>query len=288
MNDDRITAPTGNETYAIGQWGRKHLSRREIMALIGTTGAAAVFGTLAANKAYGAACVEAIPEEMEGPLFVEEVLKRSDVRTDASDGSMMPGVPVTFTLQAYDLSKPDCAPLKGVHVDIWSCSSQGLYSDTPHDKTVGKKFLRGHQITDSKGNVKFTTIYPGWYHGRTAHIHVSLRTFNGERVAVAPLPTGCCTHTPNEVQKYVTQLYFPEPITVEVYKRPEYQRPGLTRDTTNANDGIFNRTKGATRGVLNLEKTKDGYQAKVVMGVSMKPAKDYLYNDQAKRVPKGA
>src|SRR5271169_798509 len=73
MNDDKIFAPSGGETYLIGQRGRSHLNRREMLSLIGTTGAAAVFGTLAANKAYGAACVEALPEEMEGPLFVEEV-----------------------------------------------------------------------------------------------------------------------------------------------------------------------------------------------------------------------
>src|SRR5258707_1197378 len=251
MNDDRIFVPSGNETFLIGKRGRSFLSRREMLALIGTAGTAGVFGTLAAGKAFGAnvACIEALPEEMEGPLFVEEVLNRSDVRIDPSDGSVSPGVPVKFSVQVYDLSGGACPPLKGVHVDIWSCNAQGLYSDTPHDKTVGKKYLRGHQVTDSKGNAKFTTIYPGWYTGRTAHIHVSLRTFSGPRVAVAPLPTGCCTHTPNEVQKYVSQLYFPESITEEVYKLAAYKRPG-TRDTTNANDGIFNRTQNASRGML--------------------------------------
>lgn len=279
MNDDKILVPSGEETYLIGQQGRRHLSRREMLSLIGTTGAAAVFGTLAANKAYGATCIEALPEEMEGPLFVEEGLTRSDVRKDM-DGSVTPGVPLKFSVQVYDLSGGACPSLKGVHVDVWSCDTDGNYSDEPRLKTQGKKFLRGNQITDSKGMVQFTTIYPGWYTGRTAHIHVSLRTFSGPVGFVPPLPKGCCTHTPNEVQKYVSQLYFPESITEEVYKLPPYNKHS-GRDTTNANDGIFNRTPNASRGMLNLTKAGEGYSGKVVIGVSMKPAKDYHFNGRA-------
>ena len=280
MKDDKIFVPSGDEIYLIGARGRRFLSRRDMLALVGTTGAAAVFGTLAANKAYGATCIEAIPEEMEGPLFVEEVLNRSDVRGEPSGGPVSQGVPVKFSIQTYDLSGGGCAPLKGVHVDIWSCDTKGDYSDEPRLKTQGKKFLRGYQVTDAKGMVNFTTVYPGWYTGRTAHIHVSVRTFSGPRSWVAPLPTGCCTHTPTESQKYVSQLYFPEAITEEVFKQSPYnQHQG--RDTTNANDGIFNRTPNASRGMLNLTKTGDGYFGKVVIGVSLKPAEGYHFNGRA-------
>ena len=33
-------------------------------------------------------------------------------------------------------------------------------------------FLRGRQRTDAAGMVEFRTIYPGWYPGRTVHIHL--------------------------------------------------------------------------------------------------------------------
>src|SRR5258705_4715165 len=51
-----------------------------------------------------------------------------------------------------------------------------LYSDESVENTVGQTFLRGHQITDSNGAVTFKTIIPGWYSGRTVHIHVMIRT----------------------------------------------------------------------------------------------------------------
>ena len=42
--------------------------------------------------------------------------------------------------------------------------------------TTGQTFVRGYQITDSNGVVTFKTIVPGWYSGRTIHIHVMIRT----------------------------------------------------------------------------------------------------------------
>jgi protocatechuate 3,4-dioxygenase beta subunit len=56
---------------------------------------------------------------------------------------------------------------------------QGVYSDISDQDTSGKKFLRGHQITDNNGTVRFTTIYPGWYQGRDIHIHDKVRMFSG-------------------------------------------------------------------------------------------------------------
>ncbi len=65
----------------------------------------------------------------------------------------------------------------GAIVDIWHCDAAGVYSDAtdPGFNTVGKKFLRGYQVTDANGGVQFTTIYPGWYRGRTVHIHFKVR-----------------------------------------------------------------------------------------------------------------
>ena len=62
------------------------------------------------------------------------------------------------------------------------------------------------------------TIYPGWYSGRTVHIHVQVSL------------GGNVVHT--------GQLFFPEALTDAVYKRAPYsRRPG--RDTRNATDSIY-------------------------------------------------
>ena len=46
----------------------------------------------------------------------------------------------------------------------------GSYSGFNEEGT----FLRGAQVTNSEGIVQFTTIYPGWYMGRTVHIHAKV------------------------------------------------------------------------------------------------------------------
>ncbi len=40
--------------------------------------------------------------------------------------------------------------------------------------TDKETFMRGTQITDHKGTAEFHTIYPGWYTGRTTHIHLKV------------------------------------------------------------------------------------------------------------------
>ena len=111
-----------------------------------------------------------------------------------------------------------CAPIKGAAVDIWHCDAGGVYSGLRQQTTVGKTFLRGVQRTDAKGIATFQTIYPGWYPGRTVHIHVKVHL------------GGNVVHT--------GQLYFADTVTDAAFRRPPYaSRPG--RDTRNADDSIF-------------------------------------------------
>ena len=96
--------------------GRVH-SRREILALFGVSGAALIATSLAVRAATGGADQQAsaitepsgtastalpsvcivTPEETEGPYFVDELLYRSDIRTDPSDGAISDGVPLHLT-----------------------------------------------------------------------------------------------------------------------------------------------------------------------------------------------
>ena len=115
-------------------------------------------------------------------------LNRSDIRSDAASGEVKEGAPLDLVLAVSALRAGGCAPLAGAHVDIWHCVATGVYSgvEDPGYKTVGQTFLRGYQLTDDAGEVRFRTIYPGWYPGRAVHIH--FKTALRDRRAVTSSP----------------------------------------------------------------------------------------------------
>jgi protocatechuate 3,4-dioxygenase beta subunit len=220
------------------------LTRREALALLGIGGVAtATAGATWAVAAAGPACV-ARPALTEGPYFVDEKLDRSDIRTDPSDGTTRPGVPLRLALRVSRLAGEGCAPLPGAMVDLWHCDAAGVYSDVsdPGGSTVGKKFLRGYQLTDADGLARFTTIYPGWYQGRAVHIHFKIR---------APAAGG-------RAHEFTSQLFFADALSDQVYAQPPYAARG-SRRLRNGQDGIF-RQAGAQL-TLAVAPASPGYAA---------------------------
>jgi len=234
------------------------LSRREVLTLIGTTGAAALLSSClpqdlggggevsadlpalaTSNATLPTGCVVR-PELTEGPVFVEEELNRSDIRTDPSSGAVSEGVQLNLAFQVMQVAAAGCAPLAGAQVDVWHCDADGIYSDTTElgMHTVGQKFLRGYQITDENGLVNFTTIYPGWYEGRTVHIHFKIRTTDG--------------------YDFTSQLFFDDTLTDEVFAQAPYNSRG-ERSLRNNNDGIFAQSGGQM--MLATNKVDTGYEA---------------------------
>lgn len=107
----------------------------------------------------------------------------------------------------------------------------------------GETFLRGRQTTDAADMVEFRTIYPGWYPGRTVHIHAIV-------------------HTASET--FTSQLYFPDPVSDEVLATEPYaDRPG--RDTNNDTDTIF--PTGGVPDVLDISGSAGGYRAAVCLAL---------------------
>jgi protocatechuate 3,4-dioxygenase beta subunit len=226
------------------------LTRRESLAKLGglavTAFGATAWGLEAAtgsDSASGPAGVTSglvgcvlTPEQTEGPYFLEGDKVRSDIRAGR------PGVPLTLRTVVVDVST--CKPIKGAAVDVWHCDALGVYSGvTP--QTAGKRFLRGIQRTNANGLAVFKTIYPGWYRGRTVHIHV--RVYLG----------GSIVHT--------GQLYFPDKVTDAVFKRSPYRRRP-NRDTRNATDVVYRN--GGRRSLLALRRSGAGYIGEITMGVS--------------------
>ncbi len=246
----------------------REYSRREMLGFMGTAAAAALLGCrrrrqrlpdlgtadVSQSMAVAAdvpACVVR-PAQTEGPYFIDEKLKRSDIRSDPADGSVKPGVPLRLAFQVSRTDGRSCNPLSGAIVDVWHCDALGVYSDvrdTSFD-TRGKKFLRGYQVTNTNGTAEFLTIYPGWYSGRAVHIHFKIRTDPGS----------------GRTHEFTSQLYFDESITDKVYAQAPYNSKGH-RTTINNQDFIFRESGKQLMPVLT--KDAQGYAAKFEIGLQI-------------------
>jgi protocatechuate 3,4-dioxygenase beta subunit len=235
----------------------KPLTRRKALAVLGGA-AAAVFlrddRAKLPSRVYAATLPSCVvrPEQTEGPYFVDEKLNRSDIRVEPSDNSAKAGVPLTLEFQISRIAGGVCAPLSAAVVDIWHCDALGVYSsvrDRSFD-TGGKKFLRGYQITGANGVARFVTIFPGWYEGRTVHIHFKIRAEGAARRSF----------------EFTSQLYFDESVIEEIHNSAPYDSKGRRR-TTNRDDFIFRR--GGNQLLLKLTRENQSYAAKFDIGLQI-------------------
>ena len=192
------------------------------------------------------------PQQTLGPYFVDEMLNRSDIRSDPSDGSVKEGVPLHLVFNVSQLGGSSCTALSGAMVDVWHCDASGVYSDVqdPGFDTTGQKFLRGYQLTDASGRAEFTTIFPGWYQGRTVHIHFKIRT----------------TGPSQESYDFTSQLYFDDALSDEVHAQEPYASKGQ-RTLRNNGDGIYQN--GGDQLTLQTVKNGDGYAATFDIGIQI-------------------
>ncbi len=245
------------------------LSRREVLGFLGGTAAVSLVGCLRGQSASvepmgmstqtptrmaiatTPSCVVR-PQQTEGPYFVDEKLNRSDIRSDPSDGAVKPGMPLRLVFHVSQMNGGSCTPLTGATVDIWHCDALGVYSDVTDRSfsTVGKKFLRGYQVTDANGTVEFVTIYPGWYPGRTVHIHFKIRTDSASQRSY----------------EFTSQLYFDDALTDRVHAQVPYAAKGQ-RTQRNDRDGIFRG--GGEQLMLQLTQEAQGYVGTFDIGLQM-------------------
>jgi protocatechuate 3,4-dioxygenase beta subunit len=241
------------------------VTRRQAVGVAGTGGAALLLakvsgadrllgsiGVAEEAQAQTTSCV-LIPAKTEGPYFVDEKLNRSDIRTDPSDGSTRPGVPVNLTMVVVR-ADASCAPVQDAIVDIWHADAAGTYSDIASEGTSAKQYLRGLQATDANGAANFTTIFPGWYSGRAVHIHFKVRVFSGSRTTF----------------EFNSQLFFDPATTNRIYSASAYSSRG-TPNVSNAADNIYG-SDGAKLLVALSQNASGGYDGTFVVGLSGLPA----------------
>ena len=183
------------------------------------------------------------PEQTEGPFYFDADSIRSDIREDRE------GTRLRLALRVRDAGS--CEPIPDAVVDLWHADAGGAYSGfdgggggagAAGDGPGGEggqaqsetRYLRGAQVTNADGIAEFVTIYPGWYPGRTVHIHAKVHL---DRTTVL-----------------TTQLFFDDEISDAVYAKRPYSARGA-RDQRNASDGIFDETL-----VLTLAKEGGGYR----------------------------
>ena len=221
---------------------RRLMGRREVL-LIGATGAVSLVGLGATigGKVYAdsaSSSVTSTPALEEGPYWVDETgaaFHRSDVRANIGSTSVQAGLPLYFglTVSQYNTTTGVVAPLPSAFVYIWSASAEGIYSDEAADNSTADTFLRGYQVTNGHGNVQFLTLYPGWYGGRTPHIHLRVRLYpNGTNGQPDP------SQTPT--YDFETQVFFDDAITAAVYANVSpYNTRVMGRDTYNTTDRVY-------------------------------------------------
>jgi protocatechuate 3,4-dioxygenase beta subunit len=232
------------------------LSRREVLVLFGAVGTAAALAACAAGASSSgpasaatsatpgasasasagiaasamASAAAALPScivrpaETEGPYFVDEKINRSDIRSDPSTGALSEGARLDLSFAVAKISGGSCTAYADVLVDVWHCDALGVYSDVsdPGFQTNGKKFLRGYQVTDASGVAKFTTIVPGWYQGRTVHIHFKIRSDAASGSGL----------------EFTSQLFFDDGVIDKIHANQPYALKGQ-RTLRNAGDGIY-------------------------------------------------
>jgi len=221
-------------------------------------------GSRAGAQAGDAAC-QATPTEIRGPfpadgsngrprpinvLTMDGVVRRDIRPSFAGMDGRAEGVPVELELQVVGAT---CGALPGHAIYLWQNDAAGDYSlyDRP-----AVNYLRGLQPADGEGRVRFASIVPGCYGGRSPHCHFEV--FESAEAALAgarPL--------------LVSQLAFPEAECRAIYRDDarygdslrNLERLPLSRDF------VFADTGGAGQVVTMTGDPQTGYRgaARIVL-----------------------
>ncbi|HEY3780710.1 MAG TPA: hypothetical protein VGL56_06485 [Fimbriimonadaceae bacterium] len=213
-------------------------------------GGGGVTGTSSSSHSSSSSSSSFTAEGEIGPYFTDDSASgynRSNILSSLDGSDTQAGIPLTLNLIVLD-SENGFAAYKGAQVDIWHCNASGVYSNESSESTSGQSWLRGYQITDANGKASFTTIIPGWYAGRTTHIHLRVRS-----------KYSTASSTSDETN--TTQVFFAQTMvdTIDTTISP-YSAEGKN-STTNASDRVYaTQTKGQNLLTISGNNTS-GYTA---------------------------
>lgn len=221
----------------------------------------------ATSTSTSSSCMTLMTSVTEGPYYLDGALVRKDITEGKS------GVPLTLRLTVVDATD-GCTPVSGAAVEIWHCDAWGYYSgyttanpggSAPAESEDGSTadddtYLRGYQIANANGVVKFETIFPGWYTPRTCHIHLKVHTGGQKEDG---------TYEGGKVN-YTGQLFFPDDIAEEIFTLEPYSKHSGSY-TTLDNDMVYDGG-GTASGLLTLKAVhkadpSKGYKGSITLGV---------------------
>jgi protocatechuate 3,4-dioxygenase beta subunit len=217
---------------------RNPIRRREALLTLGAgfAGLYGLRGLLGSEQAGAASCLLQ-RETTEGPYYLDLNLVRRNIKGGR------PGTPLTLRFKVVDAST--CRPMRNATVEIWHADASGTYSGVAGNSGT---FLRGIQRSDSGGNVRFESIVPGWYPGRTPHIHIKVFVAGDE------------VHT--------GQVFFRSAVLRTVYEQGAYRSRGQA-NTTNSSDNIYD--EAGSRALLAMRRKASsvsiGYTGSLTLGV---------------------
>lgn len=255
----------------------------DVQTLIGRRGALKAFGvgalalglaacTATTNDASpGASGTSAgeIPDETAGPypgdgsngpdVLEQSGIVRSDIRSSFGDASgTAEGVPMELELNIKDLANGGAA-FAGVAVYVWQCDRDGNYSMyTP--AVEQENYLRGVQVADADGTVRFTSIFPACYPGRWPHIHFE----------VYP---DAASITDSAKAIAISQVALPQDVSDAVYATDGYADSVRTLARLSLeSDNVFGDDGGASQLATVTGDTDAGYKAVLDVGIDTSTA----------------
>ena len=192
---------------------------------------------------------------VEGPYFIDERDFRSDIRYGQEGQDLR--------LRLHVIDAPRCEPIPDAVVEVWHCNALGYYSgfagqDPDADPVEitdlvdtlpaqsAERWLRGAQRTDNAGTCEFLTIYPGWYSGRTVHIHAKAHL--------------------NDSRLITSQMYFPQDLNDQIHQTNPYQQRGVS-PYRNDTDVDIAMASGAGGSWPTISRDGDAYVAELRIGV---------------------
>lgn len=248
--------------------GRRQLLRALGLGVAGLGLAACGSGsgdeTAATVSLADAAASGEIPDETAGPypgdgsngpdVLEQSGIVRSDIRSSfGTAGGTAEGVPMTLELTIQDLANGG-VPFTGTAVYVWHCDRSGKYS-LYSDGVTDENYLRGVQIADAAGLVRFTSIFPACYPGRWPHIHFEVYP---DQASITDSANAIAT----------SQVALPEDICNTVYAEQGYEASVTTFSQISLEtDNVFGDDGGVNQLATVTGDVTSGFTVSLLVGV---------------------